>query len=115
MLRVMTAPNGMAALTALIRDTLQVSEVEVQALRALVARRLGKPAEEATMTTAEKLEQKGRAEGRAELLARQLMLKFKLPELPDAVQQRLRNASLDELELWAERILSASSLEEVLS
>ncbi len=123
MLRVMTAPNGLAALTAVIRYILQVSEVEVSALRALVADRLGKSAEEAVMTTAEKLEQKGRAEGeaigvakgRAEVLAKQLMLKLKLAELPPAVDQRLRAASADELGLWAERILSATSLEEVLS
>lgn len=124
MLRVMTAPNGLAALTAVLRYALQVSEVDVGALRTLVGTHLGKPAEEAVMTTAEKLEQqgiakgeaRGRAEGeargRAALVLKQLTLKF--GTLSPAVAERVQTASTADLDLWAERILSASTLEDVL-
>jgi predicted transposase YdaD len=60
-------------------------------------------------------EAKGRAEGRAEgagrVLLKQLTLKF--GPLQDSVVARLQTASLEELELWTERILSASTLEDV--
>ena len=69
------------------------------------------------MSTAEKLEQqgiaKGKAEGRAEVLLKLLTLKF--GPLPDGVAQRLQAASVDELDRWTERVLSAKSLAEVFA
>ena len=117
MLHVIGAPSGPAALSAVLRYVLQVSEVEVAPLKTLVGRRLGKPGEEAVMSTAEKLEQqgiaKGKAEGRAEVLLKLLTLKF--GPLPDGVAQRLQAASVDELDRWTERVLSAKSLAEVFA
>ena len=54
---------------------------------------------------------RGLAEGRVALLTRQLMLKF--GELPAPLQQRLHKASEAELDVWAERVLSAASVDEV--
>lgn len=54
----------------------------------------------------------GRLEGKAELLQRQLTLKF--GELPADVLTRLASATEADLARWSERILSASSLEQVL-
>lgn len=60
--------------------------------------------------------QEGRREGRQEgefsLLSRQLTRRF--GPLPEATVNRLKHASLDELELWADRVLDAASLDEVL-
>jgi hypothetical protein len=56
-------------------------------------------------------EAKGRTEGEAKLLSKQLTLKF--GPLDDATTQRLRAASTAEIELWAERILTADSLDDV--
>ncbi|MFA5632440.1 MAG: Rpn family recombination-promoting nuclease/putative transposase [Porticoccaceae bacterium] len=64
-------------------------------------------------------ERKGRAEGRAEgkqegrtaVLARQLTLKF--GTLPEPTRRRLSEASSDELDLWAERILFAENIGDV--
>ena len=53
----------------------------------------------------------GRAEGRAELLGKQLTLKF--GELSEHNRTRLAAASVDELDAWAMRVLTASTLDEV--
>lgn len=53
----------------------------------------------------------GRTEGRAELLSRQLTLKF--GELSAEIQQRLQQAGEAELDIWAERVLFAESIDEV--
>jgi hypothetical protein len=54
----------------------------------------------------------GKAEGKAEVVAKQLSLRF--GTLPDSAQQRLRNASIAELDRIAERLLTAASLGEAL-
>lgn len=52
-----------------------------------------------------------RNDGQSALLGRILVSKF--GEIPEWAQDRLRNASSGELETWADRILVASSVEEV--
>ena len=67
------------------------------------------------MTVAEELMQKGRAEGRAEgqitLIAKQLTRKF--GELPAEYRTRLEGATTDALESYAERLLTAMTLQDV--
>ena len=58
-------------------------------------------------------EAQGRLEGKAEVLERQLTLKFGKP--PTDVAVRLANATEVELIRWSERILSAASIDEVFS
>ena len=55
--------------------------------------------------------QKGRLQGEALLLQRMLTRRF--APLPEWVQTRLRSASSEELETWAERVLDATRLEDV--
>ena len=55
----------------------------------------------------------GRLAGRAELLGKQLRIKF--GNLPDSIAQRLEQASEQELELWSERILFENSLEAIFT
>jgi hypothetical protein len=57
-------------------------------------------------------EAEGEAKGRAEVVAKLLSLRF--GTLPDSAQQRLRNASIAELDRIAERLLTAASLDEAL-
>ena len=66
-------------------------------------------AEEAYVTTAEML----RAEGRAEALVQLLTLKF--GPLPQAVLDTVHAASTDQLQTWTARVLSATTLDEVLA
>jgi hypothetical protein len=53
----------------------------------------------------------GRAEGAAAVLSKLLALKF--GALDAATAERLRSASATDVECWAERFLTASSLEDV--
>jgi len=55
--------------------------------------------------------EEGRHKGQAEVLTRLLTLKF--GELPDAVRQRLDQASLSKLDNWAEQVLSVDNLDEI--
>ena len=54
----------------------------------------------------------GRTEGQVELLTKLLALKF--GPLPETAPTRVREASIDELERFAERVLTAETLEDVL-
>ena len=56
---------------------------------------------------------KGKQEGQSVLLQRLLQAKF--GTLPDHFEQRLQNASEDELVTWAERVLFAERLEQVFA
>jgi predicted transposase YdaD len=61
-------------------------------------------------------ELRGRAEGelrgRAEVLIEQLTDKF--GPLPEAAQQRIANATLEQLKTWTHRVLHATALDEAL-
>ncbi len=113
---VVDAPNGVAALGTVLRYLLEASETPAERVRNLV-RQLGPRAEEAFMTGAQILraegEAKGKAEGKAETLLKLLELKF--GEVPDATTQRVRAATVEQLDTWIERILPATSLEDVFA
>lgn len=56
---------------------------------------------------------KGRAEGGSALLARQISRRF--GPLPKTIIERLAQAAPDQLEIWADRVLDADSLDDVFS
>ncbi|MBV5299952.1 MAG: Rpn family recombination-promoting nuclease/putative transposase [Rhodoferax sp.] len=58
-------------------------------------------------------EQKGEQKGQSGLLQRMLVRRF--GPLPQDMVQRLSNATTDQLELWADRVLDARSLNEVFA
>ena len=58
-------------------------------------------------------EARGKVVGQSTLLRRLLHAKFST--LPADLEQRLQNASEDELSAWAERVLFAESLEQVFA
>lgn len=57
--------------------------------------------------------ERGIEQGRADLLLKQLRLKF--GDLPDEVRSRVRRASADDLDRWAAHVLTAGSLDDVLT
>ena len=57
--------------------------------------------------------ERGRSEGQAGIVLRLLELRF--GDVPDVVRERVRGASAAELEAWAEAVLVAASLDEVLA
>lgn len=103
------------ALTLVFRYISQVRDDPPEATLE-AARSLGPKAEEAAMTTYDQLiargEAKGKAKGKAELLLRQLSLRF--GAVPAELAERVRAASVDELDAMAERILTAASAADVV-
>ncbi len=126
------ARNGLGVLSAFLRYALQVGEVQPEELRQL-ALEIGPVAQEAYVTAAQILTKEsyaqgraegeargkaegkaeGKVEGKAELLVRLLGLRF--GPLPDAIRERIAHATHDDLDVWAERIITGANLEEVLS
>jgi hypothetical protein len=64
------------------------------------------------MTTADKLRTGGRAEHAVEVRVRLLTRKF--GPVPDRVRERINAASIEQLEVWCERVLDAATLDDVL-
>jgi len=129
-LEVMTAPHGRAALEAVLRYVMMVhpaeSRIVLEQLRgALPDERL----KETLMTAGEELMQKGEARGeargivvgeaRGELQGRRVILRklltLRFGALPDAAVTRLDAADVVTLDTWAERVLTAATLEDVLA
>jgi hypothetical protein len=94
----------MAAFEALMVCILRVREVPTQALQTFV-HELGPAADDAFMTGAHQLEVQGRGEGKAKGKAEALLkpLSKNFGPLEGAVVERVRAASLDELEGWSSR------------
>lgn len=77
--------------------------------------------EKTIMTLAERLRKEGRMEGKLEgevlgrhaVLQRQIGKRFGKDILDIRMQERLRCATAEQLDLWAERILDARTLEDV--
>ncbi|MEU6558800.1 Rpn family recombination-promoting nuclease/putative transposase [Nocardia nova] len=99
-------PNGLDDLVTALRYVNGVSGLDRQSLQPLIDL-LDPPTKEVAMTVADEL----RAEGEARGLLRLLTHKF--GELPTSLVSTVHNASLDDLERWSLRILTADSLQEV--
>lgn len=87
----------------------RVQGLEIDAVREAARTAAGDQAGEVVMSTAQELIQ----QGERRFLLRQLRGKFKT--LPEAVEQRVDEASDAELEAWGQRVLSARRLEDVFS
>lgn len=116
---VATAPNGLSALAQVLCYILEVHDhVEREVLQALLERELGPEAKEAIVTAGQQLIEQGRREGRREgecaLLLRQLRRRFGDAVNAD-VEQRIATASIEQIDTWTERVLSAATLTELLA
>ncbi len=101
-------PGGAQHITAALTYIASVANTPFDRLGPIVER-LGSVVKEAYMTTADLL----RAEGQAELLLRQLTRKF--GPLDNSVHDRVHAATTTELETWADRVLTATTLDDVLA
>lgn len=126
--QVVAARNGVEALAALLEYAFRVGEVLPEQLRELAVG-LGPAAQEAYMTAAQRLtaesyargiaegnangRAEGKAEGKAELLLRLLLSKF--GAVTDATRDEILKASPERMDVWAERVLTATSIEEILA
>lgn len=116
MRRVVRAPHGTEALATLLRYIMEVSESSEEHLQELFEAAQLPEASEALMTAAEKLIRRGREEGhrngQCDMLIKLLSRRF--GTLPEHVQAQIRSANEAQLERWAERILTAPTLDAVL-
>ena len=138
--RMLRSRSGLQRLRAILEYVHSVVNVEPTELRDVVAQ-LGPAAEEVYMTTAQRLIDQGKAEGLAEgkvegiaegkveglaegkavgiaegateIVLRLLRLRF--GELPSSIEHRVRSADDDERARFAERVLSATSLDDVFA
>ena len=119
---VVQAPNGLAALAQVLCYVLQVSEhVERNALKALLARKIGPETEEAIVTAGQLLIEQGRQQEREEgrqrlqgLLLQLLRQRFG-GQVDSLVEQRIGSASIEQVETWTRRVLSAATLGELFA
>jgi predicted transposase/invertase (TIGR01784 family) len=114
-------PGGLEALVRLMRYVLDVAEEVVgAAFQKEVIDTVGSEVEEAMATVAEALRREGEARGRREgqregqrgVLLKQLRVRF--GDVPERMLERVNSATVEQLDHWAERILTAGSIEEVL-
>jgi hypothetical protein len=132
---VIRAPHGLEALAQVMRYILEVNEhVGPGALQDLLERELGPEAKDAIMTAGQQLIEQGRQQGieqgrqqgieqgrqqgiqqgRQELLLRQLRERFG-GAVNAVVEQRIATASVEEIETWSVRVLSAATLSELFA
>jgi hypothetical protein len=111
LLDVRRASNGVAALNRVVRYIAQVSNLEVDELALYVQDTFGEEVHEVVMATAEKIRSTSRQERALELVLKQLTVKF--GPLSDEVIKRLESAADEHLDRIAERLITASAVEEV--
>ena len=117
-------PVGGEAIETFGWYVLFVTEASPEDVHMAIQRHLQRP-EEYIVSTAERLRREGmeqgmatgmatgELQGRAATLQRQLARRF--GPLPASIEARLRSASIAELELWADRVLDAGSLDSVFA
>jgi predicted transposase YdaD len=119
------APNGAAALKTIYRYMMVVTErYRPEELTGLLGKALGEEGKAEMASVADQLREEGerkglargvvegRLEGRRELVLKLLRARF--GELPEVAVARVNAADVVQLDLWAERVLSASTLADVL-
>jgi hypothetical protein len=116
---VVRALNGLEALAQVMRYILEVNEqVAPEALQALLEREIGSETKDTIVTAGQQLIEQGKKEGRQqgfqEALLRLLRQRFGV-EVSTHVEQRVVAASVEQIEAWFMRVLSAATLAEVFA
>jgi predicted transposase/invertase (TIGR01784 family) len=108
-------PNGWAALNLVMRYIIEVNEhLQPEALQALMEREVGPQAKDAVVTAGQQLIEQGFQQGERAVLLRQLRRRFG-GEVDTPVEQRIATASIEQVELWVDRVLSAATLAEIFA
>lgn len=112
---VLGAPNGVAALRAVLRYIADTDkQLDKGQLREIV-RRIAAPNEDVMVTLWDEIieegVERGLARGRREMLLRQLHKRF--GDLSEHVKDRIARADVAQLDLWADNVLTAATLEGV--
>jgi Domain of unknown function (DUF4351) len=102
------AVHGQDRLLMLWSYLYHTTDVEPERMVDLLTRILPSMSKEKLMTTAERLRQKGSADMLLRLMAR------RFGPLRPELEEQIRAASIPELERWADAVLSARTLDEVM-
>jgi predicted transposase/invertase (TIGR01784 family) len=117
------APHGLEALAQVMRYILEVNEhVEPEELQGILERDLGPEAKDAIMTAGQRLieqgrqqgVEQGRQQGHQEMLLRLLRQRFG-HAVNANVEQRIATASVEQIETWSARVLSAATISELFA
>ncbi|HEX3478991.1 MAG TPA: Rpn family recombination-promoting nuclease/putative transposase [Kofleriaceae bacterium] len=109
------APHGLEALAQVMQYILEVNDhVEPEQLQGLLLREIGPEAKDAIMTAGQRLIEQGRQEGIQGVLLRLLRERFG-DAVNAQVEQRIATASLEQVDAWTGRVLSAATLAEVIA
>jgi predicted transposase/invertase (TIGR01784 family) len=109
------APHGLEALAQVMRYILEVNEqVRPEALQALLEREIGPETKDTIVTAGQQLIEQGRQQGIQGLVLRQLRQRFG-EQVDTHVERRIATASVEQIETWSMRVLSAATLAEVLA
>jgi predicted transposase/invertase (TIGR01784 family) len=113
------APNGVTALSQVMRYILQVNEhIRPEALQALLVRDIGPEAKDIIVTAGQELIEQGRKQGIEQgfqqLLLRLLRQRFGA-QVDAHVEQRIVTADAEQVEIWSMRVLSAATLAELFA
>jgi predicted transcriptional regulator len=98
-------------------------DIEAEVVQDIAQQTLSTSKRDTVMTLAERLHRKGlmegklegRLEGRQSVLQRQLAKRFGDSVLDIRMQERLRSATPEELDTWAERILDAATIDDIFT
>jgi predicted transposase/invertase (TIGR01784 family) len=123
MREVARAANGLEALARVVRYILEVNEhVRSEALQALLEREIGPEAKDTIVTAAQQYIEQGRQQGIQQGIQRgesAVLLRLVRQRFGDAVdpqiEQRIATASIEQLDTWTARVLSAATLAELLA
>ncbi len=91
------------------------TQIEAEVVQGIAQQTLSASKRDTVMTLAERLHCKGRMEGRQSVLQRQLATRFGDSVLDIRMQERLRSATPEELDTWAERILDAATIDDIFT
>ena len=116
------APNGLAALAQVLCYILDVSEhVDEDSLKTLLAREIGPETKDAIVTVGQQIREEARQQERQknrqrsqEVLLHLLRQRFG-HEVDAPIERRVASASFEQVETWTERLLSATTLAELLA
>jgi len=113
----LAAEDGAAALQSVFLYISQVTDLPEEEVRGFLTVEVGPESEQLLKTTYDRLVEQGRAEGLAKggaaILLRLLTERF--GPLPPKVTERVRSASVEQLDLWAGNFVGAKKLEDVFA
>jgi len=110
---VLKAPDGHAALEVLLRYLLAThTRFNVKKIANLLEKAAGPKAREAIVTELDEIERRGERRGQAQMLLELLTIRF--GSVPAKMKARVMAADQVTLSRWAERVLTAPTLANVL-